>query len=265
YTPKGEFHAMDCTDMVIGVARDSTFRIFDYYTRDRSTPQRDTFWGGTDDLNGETVIFFRKKIKSNGFSDHDIVNENMHVIWAMGQESGDYVHHSSVTPSIPNFYMPDEIKYHGKRNRAEYRLQSGTSPRFLWRRMEASSELQPEEKNCDYFARWIYKEGNDEVDFEIQSKFTDKWTGIGFSETPQMSRTDMVIGWVQANGRTSIQDYWANGYFQPAKDSSQDLKNKEGSIDEGGGKVNPNNKRFKNMSLLPSHPRKKSSLSRVAM
>ena len=35
YTPKGEFHAMDCVDMVIGMARGDASRIWDYYTRDR--------------------------------------------------------------------------------------------------------------------------------------------------------------------------------------------------------------------------------------
>ncbi len=36
FTPKGEFHAMDCVDMVIGMARGDASRIWDYYTRDRS-------------------------------------------------------------------------------------------------------------------------------------------------------------------------------------------------------------------------------------
>jgi hypothetical protein len=35
FTPKGEFHAMDCVDMVIGMARGDASRIWDYYTRDR--------------------------------------------------------------------------------------------------------------------------------------------------------------------------------------------------------------------------------------
>ena len=35
FTPKGEFHAMDCVDMVIGMARGDASRILDYYTRDR--------------------------------------------------------------------------------------------------------------------------------------------------------------------------------------------------------------------------------------
>jgi hypothetical protein len=43
--PRGsDFHAMDCMDMVIGVARDGMGRVGDFYTRDRSTPREDSFW-----------------------------------------------------------------------------------------------------------------------------------------------------------------------------------------------------------------------------
>ena len=43
--PKGrDFHAMDCMDMVIGVAREGLGRVGDFYTRDRSTPREDAFW-----------------------------------------------------------------------------------------------------------------------------------------------------------------------------------------------------------------------------
>ena len=99
----------------------------------RSTPRRDTFWGGGNDVtaalgferDGETTIIFRKKIKPDGFTDHEIVNEDMHVIWAVGQEPGEYSHvpksgleeKSEGTPSIPDFYRPDELKYHGRKNR----------------------------------------------------------------------------------------------------------------------------------------------------
>ena len=62
---------MDCTDMVIGMARDNFYRINDYYSRDRSTPNVDEFWGGEQSLtaalgwekDGETTILFRKKLK----------------------------------------------------------------------------------------------------------------------------------------------------------------------------------------------------------
>lgn len=35
YTPRHDFNPMDCTDMVIGMARGTASRIWDYYTRDR--------------------------------------------------------------------------------------------------------------------------------------------------------------------------------------------------------------------------------------
>ena len=36
---------MDCTDIVIGTAKGEYSRIADYYTRDRSTPRLDSFFG----------------------------------------------------------------------------------------------------------------------------------------------------------------------------------------------------------------------------
>lgn len=63
---------MDCTDIVIGTARGGFSRIGDYYTRDRSTPRFDSFYGGQDSLtaavgeerDGMTTILFRRKLKS---------------------------------------------------------------------------------------------------------------------------------------------------------------------------------------------------------
>ena len=91
-----------------------------------------TEWGGSNDLtaaagwerDGETIIMFRKKLEGNGFTDHEIINENMHVIWAVGQEPGDFSHSPSSglekgTPSVPDFYKKDELKYHGKKNRGK--------------------------------------------------------------------------------------------------------------------------------------------------
>lgn len=129
YTPKHDFNPMDCTDMVIGMARGNTHRIGDYYTRDRSTPRVDTFWGGKDSLtaamgfekNNVTTIVFRKKLSSNELTDHEIMDGEMQVIWAKGQEPGKYVHIplSGVEKgkaSVKEFYKVDELKYHGHRS-----------------------------------------------------------------------------------------------------------------------------------------------------
>ena len=61
---------MDCTDLVIGAARGAFGRVGDFYTRDRSTPREDEFWGGSGSLtaalayeeDGITTVAFRRKI-----------------------------------------------------------------------------------------------------------------------------------------------------------------------------------------------------------
>ena len=103
--PNGrDFHAMDCTDMVVGMARGEMGRLGDYYTRDRSTPRVDSFWGGVDDLDsgvvweedGRTVMIFRRKV-GGGVADHPLEGKT-HFIWATGQSDG--------------FYGEDQFKWH---------------------------------------------------------------------------------------------------------------------------------------------------------
>lgn len=108
--PRGtDFHAMDCTDMVIGAARDGMGRVGDYYTRDRSTPRVDKDYGGEEDLVGahaweEDGVTTLRMVRSTegGVADHPLKG-SLFVIWGHGQES--------------DFYKPDQLKYHGKTNR----------------------------------------------------------------------------------------------------------------------------------------------------
>ena len=104
------------------------------------------------------------------------------------QHSGRY-HHApnsgleSGTPSIPNFYKEDELKYHGKSNRGAVRIN------FLkgktTNRPECSVRF-PEDcvDNCEYSASW--RLSGDEAHFSISSSNADKWTGIGFSQDRRM-------------------------------------------------------------------------------
>lgn len=145
---------MDCTDIVIGTARGETHRIWDYYTRDRSTPRLDTFWGGKSDLtatggfevDGVTTIVFRRKLEANEPTDHSFVDDLMHVIWAKGQEPGAYVHSppsglEKEMASVKDFYMPDELKYHG------HKMQRGvTQINFLGKKRFGQSVI-----NCSKF------------------------------------------------------------------------------------------------------------------
>jgi hypothetical protein len=65
----------------------------------------------------KTVLIFRKKLAASEPTDHTIKGL-MHVIWAKGQQPGNYIHSpksgiETESPSVPQFYAEDEIKYHG--------------------------------------------------------------------------------------------------------------------------------------------------------
>lgn len=53
-------------------------------------------------------------------TDHSILDSNMHIVWALGQKHGSYAHTPNsgleaqgLSPSDPNYYKLDELKYHG--------------------------------------------------------------------------------------------------------------------------------------------------------
>jgi len=55
---------------------------------------------------------------ANEPTDHSIVNEVMHVIWAKGQEQKNYQHSPKSglekdVALVKDFYKQDELKYHG--------------------------------------------------------------------------------------------------------------------------------------------------------
>jgi len=109
-----DFNAMDCNDMVIGAARGSLGRVGDYYTRDRSTPRLDEDFGGESNLvssvawqeDGVTTVRLLKQAKG-GTADWPLKGK-LHLIWAHGQDS--------------EFYKPDQLKYHSRRNRGKLTL-----------------------------------------------------------------------------------------------------------------------------------------------
>ncbi|XP_067212529.1 uncharacterized protein [Linepithema humile] len=263
YEPKHDFNPMDCTDIIIGMARGTNYRIGDYYTRDRSTPRKDEYWdrSGRDSLtaafgyerDGVTTILFRRKLIATEPTDHTIRDGNMQVIWAKGQEPGKYVHQPAsgiekAKVNVKDFYKVDELKYHG------HRMQRGAvtmnffdeakKPEFTggatlqdgrcggkWRYPRNCS---PENGTCEYAIQWTYKGRKDLITFEISTMNTNTWTGVGFSDDSSMSQTDAVLGWVdKSNGRAFVMDTWISGYNAPLLDPSQDVYNISGRIENG--------------------------------
>jgi len=254
WTPRGDFHAMDCTDMVVGMARGKASRVGDYYTRDRSTPQPDSFWDGEDDLSaavgweedGVTTIIFRKKLSANGPTDHTIGNEEMHVIWAHGQEEEGYTASPRYSPAVPGFFKDDVLKYHGRTNRGQTTINFHDEIRrsvndqsaldFCGGEWKYPRSCRSAVDDCQYHARWEFNENTDRVNFTVSSRNPDKknkWTGIGFSDNAQMQQTDAIIGWVEPDGRYFIMDMWTTNYLQPLLEKSQDISDMSGDLVDG--------------------------------
>ncbi|XP_066143136.1 uncharacterized protein [Euwallacea fornicatus] len=277
YTPRHDFNPMDCTDIVIGSARGTASRIGDYYTRDRSTPHMDIYWGGKNDLtaalgfekDGITTILFRKKLDAKESSDHAIEEGLMHVIFAQGQENGKYVHvpKSGVETSkvsIKDFYKPDELKYHGHASQrgvltlnffesknevkpagagATNRSAQNTDCGGEWK---VPKDCDPTNYTCEYSAKWELVPRKDEIRFTITTSHTDTWTGIGFSNDERMSQTDAILGWVDKTGRPFLMDTWITGYTQPFLDASQNIYNTSGRIINGVTTLSFSRKRMTN-------------------
>ena len=125
YAAHDPFTPMDCSDIVIGTAKNGRSRVRDYYARGRHTPHVDSDWGGRDDLlgavgwekDGFTTIVFRRRAKTNDGPDHSIKDE-MQLIWSRGQQPGEYVGNiqdrlHKDEPYVSSFYVVDELKYHG--------------------------------------------------------------------------------------------------------------------------------------------------------
>ena len=107
---------------------------------------------------------------ANGPTDHSIIDENMHVIWAVGQEQGQYSHRPSSgleskdeEPSVPDFYHDDELKYHGKDNRGvtsinfhdeiKLSLNDQSQLDFCGGEWKYPRSCKSAEEDCQYMAR----------------------------------------------------------------------------------------------------------------
>lgn len=121
------------------------------------------------------------------------------------QEPQKYVHFppsglEKEQASNPEFYQPDELKYHGHKLQRGYTqinffdeekpTKSVTSPHELdndchghWKTPRDCSALK---HDCEYFISWQTVGKGDEVKFHIETNNTNTWTGVAFSDNQQM-------------------------------------------------------------------------------
>ena len=128
-------------------------------------------------------------------ADHSISNQLMSVIWSFGQVFPDYFHNpgsgiEAGTVSNTRFYQPDEIKYHGTRNRGAtsinfFDVDSGTNELC---RGQFTTGCDAQGQSCDYSATWEVKKFF--VEFTVTARQVQagrtEWVAIGFSNDRNM-------------------------------------------------------------------------------
>eukprot|EP00058_Branchiostoma_floridae_P016323 XP_002601811.1 hypothetical protein BRAFLDRAFT_279157 [Branchiostoma floridae] len=68
----------------------------------------------------------------------------------------------------------------------------------------------------------LWKFDSETITFEAQVQTTG-YIGLGFSPNGGMTGSDVIIGWVK-DGQAYLTDRYAEGYFQPRLDASQDVE-----------------------------------------
>ena len=128
-------------------------------------------------------------------ADHTISNQLMSVIWSFGQVFPDYFHNpgsgiEAGAVSNTRFYQPDEIKYHGSRNRGAtsinfFDVDSSTDELC---RGEFSTGCDAQGQSCDYRATWEVRGAV--VDFSVTARQVQagrtEWVALGFSDNRMM-------------------------------------------------------------------------------
>lgn len=121
------------------------------------------------------------------------------------QEPEKYVHFppsglEKEQASNPEFYQPDELKYHGHRLQRGYTqinffdeekpTQTLASPHELnnechghWK---TPRDCSVEKHDCEYFISWQTAGKGDEIRFHLETNNTNTWTGVAFSDNQQM-------------------------------------------------------------------------------
>uniref|UniRef100_H2XT76 EGF-like domain-containing protein n=1 Tax=Ciona intestinalis TaxID=7719 RepID=H2XT76_CIOIN len=227
--------AMDCIDVVIGSVKGNLHRVQDMYTRDRSTPRADAFYGGSDDITGSagsqvdgfTTIVFRKKTRAILQCDHSIVDAPMQVVWAIGQGLDSYGHRPGSgleACTAKRFYRHDEIKYHGTN-----RLQRGSSTMNFYEnptpptnspapgvcstlsgeyKLPRSCDSSAANFNCEYFLSWTLDSSTNAIQFTLKQsrQANTRWIALGISSDKRMANTDVISAYINSQGTAVVQD-----------------------------------------------------------
>jgi len=253
-----QLHHMDCSDIIFASEHEGRHRIVDMYTRDRSTPQADTWYNGTDDLtaavatrvDGVLHVRFRRNLTTTDPTDHGFNDSPFRLNWARGQTPTQFWHMpmsgmEMCKASDYGFYRVNELKYHGTRI-----TQRGTQLYNIYEDpdvgdedavMHADMYRYPEKcvaDECLYKAFWKCRKNDGKVFFKIEAKVEEgRWAAIGFSDDQNVESTDAAVGWVEpSNGELTLTDRWIEmGEGDNATDTIYALDNGPSSYEDAQG------------------------------
>ncbi|KAL3870490.1 hypothetical protein ACJMK2_038545 [Sinanodonta woodiana] len=67
--------------------------------------------------------------------------------------------------------------------------------------------------NCTYFAMWKFDPTTNMVWFSMKAKVMDgKFIAVGFSSTPTMLNSDVILGWINSSGKGVVSDRYVENY-----------------------------------------------------
>ncbi|XP_055346152.1 DBH-like monooxygenase protein 2 homolog [Paramacrobiotus metropolitanus] len=83
-------------------------------------------------------------------------------------------------------------------------------------------------------AEWR-KVGEDRIEFQVTAPTTG-WFGLGLSPSGSMRGADILVGWIDENGKGHIEDRYAPDFIEPTLDPQQDWT-LEGSVRQDGNLI----------------------------
>lgn len=114
---------------------------------------------------------------------------------------------------------------------------SSEALQYLQQPISSSLTIRPvpiEQSDCSYFAQWQYVVSSDSIDFIIQTKSRNKWTGIGFSNSTKMANSDAIIALLEEHTtRHFIMDTWLKDHVAPELDKHQDADSSSARRENG--------------------------------
>jgi hypothetical protein len=162
---------------------------------------------------GVTTITFSRKLNTGDPYDIVFGNSSLFLLWAYGSTDGSgtsYPKHASTGAGKVNLLLTNQSST----------ATSNVTTSIAVVQLLNSIIMHPpqfESPAKDFRVWWSTNATSQTVTMTVQARTTG-WVGVGFADTPFMSGSDMVVGWVaDADMSVVCFDSWSSDYLQPKR------------------------------------------------